>query len=635
MTQSSAVTSGQSATSTQYNNLRDDVISTSTGHSHDGTNARNDQQFIINVAGLPLIVENTTDATANQLFLLRGDNATRADNDEIYITLSMDDDGGNSTEFSRMTVVATDVSNGSEDGRIDWAVVTAGTLADELRLDGATLSPSTSDGLALGTAALMWADLFIASGGVLNFNNGDVTVTHSSNTLTVAGGNIALGANSLTAGSLLANSNDVGAIGASGTAWSDLFLASGAVMNFNGGDVTITHSANTLTFDGGGVVFNEAGADHDFRVESDENPCMIEVDASLASGRGTTGLGRSPDADSELLVGRSQAFTATADTNHFRMEIASSGAVTVPSGTTAIVAALKVNEPNITATGTVTNGVTLYVAAPPSEGTNNYSLWVDSGLVRFDDESLFVDGTGFTAIGDSANASMTVGLTIEQAGNDNEILALKSSDVAHGMTDFAETDTYASFKKASGSAGGLTLQTFTEGAESFFADIYYTNDNTTKSESGDGPAIFRFRKRDGTGAAVPGADANLFLIATTSGVKWMVDEDGDTFLLGTADTSLDAFDDWQLAAGYQALTVKNAPPVSYYKRYWGNTLKDAEDFLVKSGVLTARLSEGGMTSTASFNGLTMDLFRASYERFKEQDNRIAELEGKLLALGAE
>ncbi len=50
-----------------------------------------------------------------------------------------------------------------------------------------------------------------------------------------------------TVDSLLAGSNDSGALGASGTAFSDLFLASGAVINFNAGDVTITHSASTLT----------------------------------------------------------------------------------------------------------------------------------------------------------------------------------------------------------------------------------------------------------------------------------------------------------------------------------------------------------------------------------------------------
>ena len=37
---------------------------------------------------------------------------------------------------------------------------------------------------------------------------------------------------------------------------------------------------------------------------------------------------------------------------------------------------------------------------------------------------------------------MGIGITINQGGQDNEILALKSSDVAHGITGIAETDTY-------------------------------------------------------------------------------------------------------------------------------------------------------------------------------------------------
>lgn len=50
------------------------------------------------------------------------------------------------------------------------------------------LVPTASDGAALGTTSLMFSDLFLASGAVLNFNNGDVTVTHSTDTLTIAGG---------------------------------------------------------------------------------------------------------------------------------------------------------------------------------------------------------------------------------------------------------------------------------------------------------------------------------------------------------------------------------------------------------------------------------------------------------------
>ena len=48
--------------------------------------------------------------------------------------------------------------------------------------------PVTSDGAALGTTSLMWSDLFLASGAVVNFNNGDVSLTHSSNNLALDGG---------------------------------------------------------------------------------------------------------------------------------------------------------------------------------------------------------------------------------------------------------------------------------------------------------------------------------------------------------------------------------------------------------------------------------------------------------------
>lgn len=47
--------------------------------------------------------------------------------------------------------------------------------------------PATSDLAALGSVSLMWADLFLASGGVINWNAGAVVLTHSLNTLTLTG----------------------------------------------------------------------------------------------------------------------------------------------------------------------------------------------------------------------------------------------------------------------------------------------------------------------------------------------------------------------------------------------------------------------------------------------------------------
>lgn len=47
---------------------------------------------------------------------------------------------------------------------------------------------NTSDGAALGSATKMWSDLFLANGGVINFNNGNITLTHSAGLLSLAGG---------------------------------------------------------------------------------------------------------------------------------------------------------------------------------------------------------------------------------------------------------------------------------------------------------------------------------------------------------------------------------------------------------------------------------------------------------------
>lgn len=136
---------------------------------------------------------------------------------------------------------------------LSWPNVPAGT----------SFNPPSNDGASLGTTALGWSDLFLATGAVVNWNNGDVTITHSANALAFAGaasgytfsGAVAItgalsATTSVTGASILATSNDSGALGASGTAWADLFLASGGVLNWNAGNYTITHSAGNLAFNG-------------------------------------------------------------------------------------------------------------------------------------------------------------------------------------------------------------------------------------------------------------------------------------------------------------------------------------------------------------------------------------------------
>jgi len=49
------------------------------------------------------------------------------------------------------------------------------------------ITPTSNDGAALGSGSFMFSDLFLASGGVANWNNGSFTLTGGTNTLTASG----------------------------------------------------------------------------------------------------------------------------------------------------------------------------------------------------------------------------------------------------------------------------------------------------------------------------------------------------------------------------------------------------------------------------------------------------------------
>lgn len=58
---------------------------------------------------------------------------------------------------------------------------------------GTNLTPDTNDGAGLGISGLAFSDLFLASGSVINWLAGDLTLTHAANLLTLAGGGLDLG----------------------------------------------------------------------------------------------------------------------------------------------------------------------------------------------------------------------------------------------------------------------------------------------------------------------------------------------------------------------------------------------------------------------------------------------------------
>ena len=119
------------------------------------------------------------------------DNGTDGDPYDLTITVDAAQTGITSV-YNASLKVGRDADNLVDFATTDNKIILRVEGVDEVELVQNALSPVTSDGVALGTGSLMWSDLFLASASVINFNNGDVTLTHASNTVTLAGGNLAL-----------------------------------------------------------------------------------------------------------------------------------------------------------------------------------------------------------------------------------------------------------------------------------------------------------------------------------------------------------------------------------------------------------------------------------------------------------
>lgn len=233
-------------------NVRMNVTNLSTGSVAVNIKASNDQppvQSIVNTISVASTAQAITSSSANALAV--GPGGTTNPSFNVDASTASAATGINVKSAAAAGGVAVSVISSGTDESVTYDAKGAGTMSFATSSTGVVkfgrnVQPSSSDGAALGTGTVMWSDLFLASGAVINFNNGDVTVTHSANTLAFAG---ASSGYTFDAAPLPATS-DAAALGSATLMWSDLFLASGAVINFNNGDVTVTHSANTLAFAG-------------------------------------------------------------------------------------------------------------------------------------------------------------------------------------------------------------------------------------------------------------------------------------------------------------------------------------------------------------------------------------------------
>jgi hypothetical protein len=89
---------------------------------------------------------------------------------------------------------------------VTGAVALTGSLAI-----GTSLLPDVNDGATLGSGTLAWSDLFLASGAVINFGNGNTTITHAADRLTIS--------DSVYGAGFYPASDNTGAVGSAAATW--------------------------------------------------------------------------------------------------------------------------------------------------------------------------------------------------------------------------------------------------------------------------------------------------------------------------------------------------------------------------------------------------------------------------------
>lgn len=155
---------------------------------------------VADVAGTWTLQLPANDGDAGQFLQTNGSGVTS------WATVSASA-GGNNTEVQ--------YNNAGALGGITGATSNGTTLTITSGRATTDFSPSSNDGAALGTTALGFADLHLATGGVINWANGEITITETNaNLLSFAGGAYAFagaitGTTSLTLGAAAGTTGSV------------------------------------------------------------------------------------------------------------------------------------------------------------------------------------------------------------------------------------------------------------------------------------------------------------------------------------------------------------------------------------------------------------------------------------------
>jgi hypothetical protein len=180
-------------------------------------------------------------------------------------------------------------------------------------------------------------------------------------------------------------------------------------------------------------------------------------------------------------------------------------------------------------------------------------------------ERMRIDSAGSVFVGDTAHGAMTTGLVVNQSSSDNQILALKSSDVNTGLSTLptgqdVEADDFLTISKIDDGSGGVRMQIMAETgyAAPFLLEAWGGDPTTTDTEDTMGCINIFGGYHNGSNADVDmQANASLLCIGEIDSDNnrktrlLLKADDGELQLGNTTLVALDAEDDVQLVRAMQ------------------------------------------------------------------------------------
>jgi len=477
-----------------------------------------------------ITIKNTTNAANGpRLQFVHDKGAAGADNDLCgQIEFIGDDDNQDNIAFAKISGQVADASNGDECGKLNLLVAeNDGNLTAGLVLTGSTTDGEVDVTVGAGAASVTTVAGLMTVTGIATLASsstvGNLTLANGS--ITDSSGAISFGNENLTTTGTVGigtSTTDPTGWGAGYTVPTVGSATSGSVLNLQNSSTSLSNNARVGTLDfvaGGGspapiarveasvAGTSEAGGWLNFYVRPDGGSLTEAMRIDSAGNVGIGGLHGSPSVF-EVWGGEASASTPT----------------------------LKVAD-GVVSVGAANNDANVVFTVEDRLGSDYFIADTANSRVQMPRGNVYI---GL----DTSNSYMTQGITINQAANDNEILAFKSTgSVSHNMSDLTEADTWGTVKKRQGAAGGMKLSGYSDTTIGLSLQAFENSVDTTKGTGGTGAIELLAGLRSGIGATDPSSDANMVVIRTNAGTTRFIFDVEGTGHADVAWTTYDRHDD--------------------------------------------------------------------------------------------